>query len=307
MIDFGEENPQAPEHFRNKRAHFYKYMSVDTAKIVISQRTLRWSTPATLNDPYDMQFDFIAAIELEDAIQVTLESFWSAYKEKRPIQTTNEIVLLLWSVLRKLPNLSEDDFRETFAPAIKEGLQNGLAVLPKFNEEVREFMKTGKVLCLTESPVNPIMWAHYGANNTGVALGFRSVPALDSPYGMAMPMNYVASPPELINNAYITQLAAGGIPITPNELFDHLVLTKAASWSYEREWRVHSGDGRDRNAPYEDIPFGLNELEAVIFGLNTSKTDRETLSELAAKYPNAALYKVQIGNKAFEYDLVPLS
>src|SRR4051794_34870497 len=40
-----------------KNLVFYKYMSPATAHAVLGNQTLRWSTPGTLNDPYDMQFD----------------------------------------------------------------------------------------------------------------------------------------------------------------------------------------------------------------------------------------------------------
>jgi hypothetical protein len=37
--------------------HLFKYVSREVGKLVLANRTLRWSTPGTLNDPYDMQFD----------------------------------------------------------------------------------------------------------------------------------------------------------------------------------------------------------------------------------------------------------
>lgn len=36
----------------------YKYVTADTGKKILESGTMRWSTPAVLNDPFDMQFAF---------------------------------------------------------------------------------------------------------------------------------------------------------------------------------------------------------------------------------------------------------
>ena len=47
--------------------HFFKYMSRDAALATLQNGTLRWSTPPTLNDPFDMQFAFQLRIDKEVA------------------------------------------------------------------------------------------------------------------------------------------------------------------------------------------------------------------------------------------------
>lgn len=48
----------------------YKYVTVNTAKIVLETGKLRWSSPFMFNDPFDVQFDL--HVEFDDATIVTL-------------------------------------------------------------------------------------------------------------------------------------------------------------------------------------------------------------------------------------------
>jgi hypothetical protein len=48
----------APDYRSPNRRHdrqvFYKYMTARTARIVLSTRKLRWSSPLMFNDPFDV-------------------------------------------------------------------------------------------------------------------------------------------------------------------------------------------------------------------------------------------------------------
>lgn len=46
-----------PQGWANDRLHFYKYMTAATAKIVLANKTIRWSAPSQFNDPFDIQFN----------------------------------------------------------------------------------------------------------------------------------------------------------------------------------------------------------------------------------------------------------
>jgi hypothetical protein len=65
----------------NEYKLFYKYMGAETAHIVLTNQTPRWSTPGTLNDPYDMQFDLRYDIDRNIVRRMALEKLWEAYEE----------------------------------------------------------------------------------------------------------------------------------------------------------------------------------------------------------------------------------
>jgi hypothetical protein len=52
-------------------------------------------------------------------------------------------------------------------------------------------------------------------------------------------------------------------------MFEKLVYTKSSDWSYESEWRISLLLNAAIREDYYDLPFGWNELDAVIFGLRT--------------------------------------
>lgn len=54
----------------------YKYVAPSTARTIISTKTLRWSSPMTLNDPFDMQFAFQFRVNQAKAIAMALEKGW---------------------------------------------------------------------------------------------------------------------------------------------------------------------------------------------------------------------------------------
>lgn len=68
-------------HNDRSRTSFYKFMTRGTAEIVLRNRTLRWSTPAHLNDPHENQFDFSSELDREQARQETLRKLWENHYE----------------------------------------------------------------------------------------------------------------------------------------------------------------------------------------------------------------------------------
>jgi hypothetical protein len=190
----------------------------------------------------------------------------------------------------KLPGMSREQFEVNHADAIFASIDKLEQSLPTLNADVREQLASSKILCLTESPDNPVMWTHYGDMHRGIAIRLRDYPEMDSPYRMARPVEYVAETPGLVDDEFLSDMLSGRASFDVHSLLARLVYTKSAGWSYEREWRIYSGNGRQKDASYEDLRFGSFELDAILFGLNTSDEDRLTLTELLRRqYPHAEL------------------
>jgi hypothetical protein len=64
-----------PEHWKHDRDHFYKYMSGSTAKIVLKNRSLKWSPASAFNDPFDMQFDLHLDFDEEKLVAQCKQDF----------------------------------------------------------------------------------------------------------------------------------------------------------------------------------------------------------------------------------------
>jgi len=63
------------------RSSFFKYMTADTARLVLANRTLRWSSPLLFNDPFDvpreLYFD-ITPVEIANALTQRLADLISS-------------------------------------------------------------------------------------------------------------------------------------------------------------------------------------------------------------------------------------
>jgi hypothetical protein len=109
------------------------------------------------------------------------------------------------------------------------------------------------------------MWGHYGNSHRGICTGFQRDPS--TVLGKAaQPGNYRSDYPRL-------SFADFDPAINPRSV-DWLWLTKAAAWSYEREWRVLMPQG---NRLYSiDAP-----ITTVVFGACISDADRRAVVEAA--------------------------
>lgn len=283
---------------------FFKYMGTKTGRVVIESQSLRWSTPGRLNDPYDIQFDLKFEFNREAVKVSTLNKLWEAYSGK-PVPVGNELGLLMMYFRQRCPGWTREKFEGGMSAAIDEGFNRAEASLPRVSTETRALMAKSKVLCLTTTPDNSLMWTHYAEAHKGVVLRFRNIPELDSPYVMAKPVQYVQEMPVLMNEDFISDMMSGRVSLSPPSILDRMVYTKSSEWAYENEWRIYSGAGRNPDAPYEDCPFGARELDAIIFGCRTlEKEVIELTAMMRERYPHAEILQAQMNPKAFRLEIV---
>jgi len=298
-------SPTSPVTMKENQV-FYKYMSAATAHIVLVNQTLWWSTPGTLNDPYDMQFDLRYEVDRDVVRRLALEKLWEAYRGA-PVAVGNVLGVLVQAIRAKLPNMRREEFGANYAEAIFESMDKLEGALPRLNADVRSQLASSKILCLTESPDNAVMWTHYADTHRGVVIRLRDYPEFDSPYITAKPVNYVAETPRLVDEEFLSDMLSGRTSFNVKALLERLVYTKSVGWSYEREWRIYSGNGRRKDAPHEDLRFGSFELDAVLFGLSTSDEDCSALTSLVRKqYPHAELLRARKRPDAFGMIFSPI-
>ncbi|RUV66742.1 MAG: DUF2971 domain-containing protein [Mesorhizobium sp.] len=286
-MDFNAIVPNAPATWTNNRLHFFKYMSESTAKKVLENRTLRWSTAATLNDPFELQLQVsIDSIDIENVKREALTNIWRLYSGNVPIPAANPLGVMLEILRIYSPGLSKEELFQELGDGIGESLEVIKNNTPKNREEVMGVLSSIKILSLTIAPDIGLMWSHYANSHRGVVMRFRSIPAFDSPFGMARPIKYSGVRPSFFTESYLINSLSGLQSVNVKEINDAVIYTKMAEWEYEKEWRISSGSGRNKEEPFEDVPFGYNELDGLIFGLRTSKEDRQEITKLAAAYPN---------------------
>lgn len=276
-------------HGWNDRIHFFKYMSASTAKLVLKNRTLRYSRPNLLNDPFDIQFNMEIKANPADVKALALEKLWRVYDEQIVSDSNNILGILIRALRHQIPVMSHDNFVREFSSSFDDGFANMLATLPSVHRDARNLIQRSKILCLTIRPDNVLMWSHYSDNHKGVVLRFRSIPAFDTPYGLAKPIRYIDSVPPLLDAEQLAGIFSGTLSIQDAGILDRTVYTKFTAWSYEQEWRLSAGQGREPDRDFEDCLFGRNDIDGIIFGLRTSQADKDELISLTSRYPNISI------------------
>lgn len=269
--------------------NYYKYMTADTAKTVLRNRTLRWSTNAALNDPCDMQYDLTVDFDRASVEVQAKENMWREYCD--PYTESRAA-----STIRKAnPHLT----REQVDSLVAQGLETIPEMLVRYSRiffaQLRPDMARVKVLCLSEVWNSLTMWAHYADNHRGAVLCFRDIPDHDSPYKMAKQIDYSPNPPIFLDAEAMARVVVGLRAGLGRDVIDKLCLWKSPEWAIEREWRVLSGDGRNPVSPFEDVRFHPGELAEVILGRSMSPKDRgEVVALVRSAYPRAVISEASI-------------
>ena len=181
---------------RHDRRFFYKYMPADIARIVLANRTLRWSSPVLFNHPFDIHPDTLHfdGVELQNAL---IEEISSLLLNPDNAVVPDPLLSYMLDVSRR----STPEHRaamaavtEEYKPIVPDPANDSLQELKRvWSDKVSDM----RVLCLSEVNNLTAMWAHYAASATGVVLEFEAVDGLDSPFLVARRVTYDDSPPAI--------------------------------------------------------------------------------------------------------------
>jgi Protein of unknown function (DUF2971) len=253
-------------------SHFFKYVCSEVGGIIIKNGTLRWSTPALLNDVFDMQFDFQLRLERQAAVN----AFW------------------------KLKNVSYEEFSgdQEISDAIEASVNQLKACIAERSKQILNQFTNDKILCLSDIPDSLLMWSHYARNHSGMVLRFTDQ-TTGNPLLRARRVQYLDRMPSLFDEDTLSRMLAGGKGLDARRIMDEVIYTKSSHWAYEREWRVYAGIGRSSNL-YEDVPFNARELDGVIFGVRTPEDKKGALVELLkVRYPHVELLQAKVSSEVF--------
>ena len=102
----------------------------------------------------------------------------------------------------------------------------------------------------------------------------------------------------------LSDFLAGLIVFDQSKKVEALIYTKSAVWQHENEWRIFAGDGRDKYALFEDIPFGAKELTGVVFGCRMPRDQQKILTSIIERrYPHAEILKAAPADHSFQLEL----
>lgn len=183
---------------RRSTSELHKFMSADRAISFLSSRTIRFTQPDFLNDPYECHLTIDRAARKD-----LLDDFERGYREHFP-QCTNE--------------------------EVKERVKaNESMVIEHALLRYRNIRNDLGVLSLSENPLNLLMWAHYGDEHRGVVV------ELDFTHPSLLRFSAGGNEFSHLCAVRYTKEKVCGAP-TPDNVIQTLI-TKSPEWEYELEWR----------------------------------------------------------------------
>lgn len=274
----------------------YKYRDDSTrTEEIITKGQIWLATASQLNDPLECRTGQIPeewkrkSIQKSEDAQMAgfLMSAHLALKSEQSFYSLSQRATKRW--LRKLERLKT---RKAKYSAIRSFLKDHGRDISRpaelFDKFERQLSSVG-VFSLSESPDNQLMWAHYAASHTGLAIGFSRLQKtkLASQENTFLVTYSDAKP--IFESGFISQvsmfLASDGKIRNEQQIglndptFRAAFSTKPVVWSYEKEWR------------YVEETGGLfpwpGPITTVVFGLKMPNVRRKHYASLVQQYvPN---------------------
>jgi hypothetical protein len=125
--------------------------------------------------------------------------------------------------------------KEPLPPRVKEELEAGIRTSKEKAEDFmaglaksfQQMISERRVYCLTPDAESILMWSHYADNHRGICLEFG---VFNDLFSKARQIAYRSEYPRWMPHEFEVQ----------QERTIEIILTKAADWSYEREFRIVS-------------------------------------------------------------------
>ncbi len=262
--------------FDDSKPH-YKYMSIETALKVLKNQTLRFSSPKTFNDPF----------ELHPELRIPISRAKKKFRSEFSKQFIKEYG-------------SRDNFEEILSIAEKEFIRN----LDHNTEELEFIKKNIRILCLSETYSSALMWSHYASNHRGICLGIIGAKInFEHPYNN-FKINYVSE---------LKPITEYGKEIDESVKIEYWVNTKSSIWNYEKECRIHTVNRlfnpelteakfmSMKNKLYDDLNFPIEAIEEIYFGVSTNPSEVKKVLKLLNKknYQIKILKKAEIDSSNF--------
>lgn len=253
----------------------YKYTPVETAIKILSNSNIRFSNPSLFNDPYDSE----PPIEFSDCVN---EKFKCLCKD------------------------NETDFKD-LAPEQIENLK--ILTQETYKSTLTNLAKNLRILCLSRTKNNILMWSHYATEHQGIVIEFDATQII---IRQNKKVEY-NNKPVILDLEKLKKLNDETFKLTMS-----VFLRKAKLWQYEKEYRLfffvenmlniinnqiiqkpHEAyiwnsckNELENKNDYIDFPISEKSIRAVYFGCKTSsENSTKIINIIKTSYPHVKCYK----------------
>ncbi len=247
----------------------------------------RITQPSALNDPFEMKPCVLVNSYSDDDWRVAREQSLHDHGQSLP---DNDIEMLYLQVFPG-HRFDEKNFPSLFPVKIPELRKEPFRTAAEYDEfcarsesaRIEQALdKNIGVFSLSEEPTQLLMWAHYGAEHRGMAIGFDRQHAFFRTEGSLLQVEYCNERISVSSNGGLIRIA-GHLLSEPENIPTATLLRKHPDWAYEKEWRfvvplikATTIEGLDSNRQMLHLlRFPETMIKALIFG---ARVDRDTKS-----------------------------
>jgi hypothetical protein len=278
---------------------FFKYAAPDTVLVILRNKTVRYSSPLTFNDPFDIQVGLHFDFDVDDLHHKVLNRLYElATAPTAPQVDTNDP----WGqlVLLAREHYPTHGFPrgkwETMTAELFAWLVNEFKTTQRqIQEHWRNALLPGvRVFCVSEDRDNLLMWAHYTRDHTGAVFEFLSLPDEDNPLSVARPVVYVDHPPPFFTEVEWLDDIFSIRKFDLTALSRRYVYSKSVHWSYEREWRVWYPRIPAPKTLHDEMPIRQSEFAALYIGCRAKDSFVADATSLArSAFPSVRIYRAR--------------
>ncbi|MFV0348919.1 MAG: DUF2971 domain-containing protein [Halodesulfovibrio sp.] len=269
----------------------YKYTPPESAEQILTNTSLKWSSPLEFNDPAELKKAPILSPTIEEVmpqfVDIILKNAFSS-KNKNIKKFSPLFADVAESAKHALNNgIKQQHLKHTFHK-----LEFTKELISNIKYQVANSFSVYKlrILCLAENDNNDMMWSHYASNDTGCCIELNSGSDSRSYFNLAKQVWYHDSNPP-IGNAL--EMLLYGLPKDIGQKsIDTIFYTKNTCWTHEKEWRVIYLNDERKNTLHDINKFDPKDITSITFGIKSDTDLISKLSDIAIKrYEHIRIYK----------------
>ncbi len=290
-----------------------KFTDREGAVRILTDGTLRWSSPDRFGDPFELssnsELNFDSASLLDSTIKLASSMIFAPEQPKGDSPLINAI--RRWREENRFASAEEAHgvLRELLSKMVDHRRIQLEAALVQWQEYVREL----RICTFSAKPDNITAWDQFADLHRGVAIRFHVDDT--EPFASAKPVLYQTERPQLTSlREQLGAILHNRKDAVVERFKDHFLI-KGVHRKLEQELRcLKRGDAaltRERAQPqdwYEDLPFRAEQVSGIFFGLCTdAATKARIISLVQEHYSHAKLFQAIPGKVGYTLEFEKIS
>jgi hypothetical protein len=299
--------------------NYFKYTTFDTTKLIIENKTIRWSSPLKFNDIEECQFVPYSKESFEKANREYFDILIKIAKgENLEIDYDRLSPITHMIIAMNRISIEQNTFDSSNI------IDNVLNLASNPEADYREYINKGlirvfRILCVTAKFDNRLMWAHYGAEHYGCVIELSKL-YVNKPRGLKEGrVDYHENLYPKTNSLDI--LLYGETPEIRDLMIQDVIFSKRSIWNYEEEFRLmysenfgnikfeHNFQTNEKSLTasnqtdqlFTDVSIDKDFIESITFGTRvTEEKILEMKEHLKSNDINCNLYKMILNGSSLE-------